>query len=921
MKCIYCIFSFFLLLYAQIESLKTRGNAYLSVDNVRKIATLSKSRHLFSGTNSNFMTHVTLERGKAVGGGDKALAGIDEAAVGDVLVHYLDQVGQVAQGYICDYGWNQDAARAVCNSLGYQDGIPTYDGKYGKKDSTSGAFALSKLQCPEGSEGINDECTFRSKYSSRGYLIQERAMQQFGGKGYACRPGDNAGVICGATGNMAALLNSDTDCDGSEKSVGEVFELKKQIGKVTAKLNSDRHWAEYLLPMPMAVSLLTSVMLQSGQFSRTVVLVKPENHDIKYMKWDTVQPNLMVFADSVTRAFKVSYSSMRSVGMNSEDIHKYLLKSLNNARSSNKFERDVLFKFHLNKVESSANESFVQAQEAYNAYSHTEEVLEELVQMLIATERARGREVNLLESELVYLRNITQRLETEVTNSTKNKEELRANIETLLNDFHKAAKEALEEECINGDTVCNKCVYHKEEKQEECEVEKVNQCVQFKDICTSEGSTGGYFGSGIGSKKYCAVRQVKCVKCQLVCPKYKYIQAGRYCADDGRERALCGRCTYATEMSGAIGRIMELSASTLSEGSSVGQEAPMLKYMEVILGILESLVADVNTWRQTVGVEIPSNGTTALSDEESPLTDFPADSETEVLDRSKRSLEAVLGTISTLAQNNRRQDRQIVIPPSESTSDICPQAHRRSKRDAGDEMDTGRSLVTRLNLLRTEVALAMVLLPQEKDRDETDAQVAQWLQGTQNTVLKMKEEEQITSGTVDAETFSSLSSALTQGAKLHKAFEEKAEVAAKQVTKLTDTKGTPIPAIVGREAHALILNEREYVRVVHRLDKAADALQGYMSDILRADVKQYSLNQIIKFLKDIVRYLGSMKKHWGQLTLFFKNLRGFIKYGNEQIQGMIQLQRSLEGDSQDEFLAYFEDELVAFLAHNAYTNR
>ncbi len=70
---------------------------------------------------------------------------------------------------------------------------------------------------------------------------------------HLCQAKDRAGVICGGRGAISKLKRGATDCASVGGTVSDVFSLKAQIEKVTAKMNEKKHWSEYILPIPTTV--------------------------------------------------------------------------------------------------------------------------------------------------------------------------------------------------------------------------------------------------------------------------------------------------------------------------------------------------------------------------------------------------------------------------------------------------------------------------------------------------------------------------------------------------------------------------------------------------------------------------------------------------------------------------------------------
>ena len=83
-------------------------------------------------------------------------------------------------------------------------------------------------------------------------------------------------------------------------------------------MTQNKHWSEYLTPVPMTVSLLSMLLLVSAQFQRQVWLVKPTSGEFEHLKWDTLRPNLETLKNHMIDGFQTSSRSMMRIYSNSK---------------------------------------------------------------------------------------------------------------------------------------------------------------------------------------------------------------------------------------------------------------------------------------------------------------------------------------------------------------------------------------------------------------------------------------------------------------------------------------------------------------------------------------------------------------------------------------------------------------------------
>ena len=90
-------------------------------------------------------------------------------------------------------------------------------------------------------------------------------------------------------------------------------------------MSKGKHWSEYLLPIPMAVSFISILSLVTAQFNQNIKFdqVKPVN-GWEYLKYDDFAPNLMKLQNLMITAFETSDEAMLSINVNSNEMNEQL---------------------------------------------------------------------------------------------------------------------------------------------------------------------------------------------------------------------------------------------------------------------------------------------------------------------------------------------------------------------------------------------------------------------------------------------------------------------------------------------------------------------------------------------------------------------------------------------------------------------
>ena len=88
-------------------------------------------------------------------------------------------------------------------------------------------------------------------------------------------------------------------------------------------MSKGKHWSEYLLPIPMAVSFISILSLVTAQFNQNIKFERPVN-GWEYLKYDYFAPNLMKLQNLMITAFETSDEAMLSINVNSNEMNEQL---------------------------------------------------------------------------------------------------------------------------------------------------------------------------------------------------------------------------------------------------------------------------------------------------------------------------------------------------------------------------------------------------------------------------------------------------------------------------------------------------------------------------------------------------------------------------------------------------------------------
>ena len=92
-------------------------------------------------------------------------------------------------------------------------------------------------------------------------------------------------------------------------------------------MTKTKHWSEYLIPIPMTVSLISILSLVTAQFETQIKLERPVN-GWEHLKYDYFAPNLEKLQNIMIEAFEISDEAMLTINVNSKEMNNQLKKSV-----------------------------------------------------------------------------------------------------------------------------------------------------------------------------------------------------------------------------------------------------------------------------------------------------------------------------------------------------------------------------------------------------------------------------------------------------------------------------------------------------------------------------------------------------------------------------------------------------------------
>lgn len=424
---------------------------------------------------------------------------------GDILIKYFNPTGHQDQGYICDYQWGTDDANAFCNSKWPgTKGFPTWEGEF-NEDKMNVNYTITMVDCSD--TDSFDKCTFRTKCSGDINSLCQNTLSLNNGKAFGCSSSQSkiAGVLCGDANTIQELKKKDVECDKNKdsnykRSIQEMFSLKQQAKDAGEIMTNNKHWSEYLLPIPITVSLISMISLISAQFQNAIKFKRPSNGQWEHLKFDYYAPNLERLQNLMINAFETSDESMLRINSNAKQINQYLENSITYAtmdHSSHEklVKKQILLSNAMTNIENWADENHEKATETIQKFQLTDDFILELIEALKQTKTITKQEKKQLKLKLDRLKEESEKKEEEL----KKSEEKLASLMEKENAFKDNLKELtlkaskamclMNDDCKTpGNVEVDNCIYRKGYMSDNCiELEENLRCATWDEICNSDG--------------------------------------------------------------------------------------------------------------------------------------------------------------------------------------------------------------------------------------------------------------------------------------------------------------------------------------------------------------------------------------------------------------------------------------------------
>ena len=363
-------------MFLSFESLE-KSNFYIRVESGH--LQLNSVNELFTGINTNFIKQLSLKKNEKI-----TFPALNRLLVyGDVVIHYYSRTGEIKTGFICDYNWDLADAAAVCRDLGYDTGLPTYNGQF--TIDKNPYYAMSGVRCEEGTESFK-KCPFKLELPQADYFVQV-SMDQYEGAGYGCNRGthsDAAGVVCGSEEAIRGMMVTGEQCenyDAESFNILKTFTSLKTIRETSKIMSESKEWFDLLLALPMTVSQTSRILLESSQFEEDLKLTTPSGIESPWESlWgDSLQTNLIFLAHYLSNAIEKANFKLGMINYNTKLIRKYLLEVSSNAFSKDEYEYKSLLQRHLKIIYKYTDENIKQVQETFQLFKKAQELIQDLL--------------------------------------------------------------------------------------------------------------------------------------------------------------------------------------------------------------------------------------------------------------------------------------------------------------------------------------------------------------------------------------------------------------------------------------------------------------------------------------------------------------------------------------------------------------
>jgi len=898
--------------FLSVESSYSRG-FFIGVQRYQVV--LSYINEKMTGIKTSFLTYpmVSLERSA----GEHPGEGIGREDYGDVLLHFLDRNGRAHEAYICDYEWGLEDANTICRHLKFEAGIPTYDGRY--SSTRNPEYAVSGVQCTDGLTS----CKFRTicGNSDPSCLIQQ-SMKQFKGKGYACNKNsetDVAGVICGNQTVITSLLEEKIKCNrGSiekdKKSVAQMYQLQKQVKATESKMFENKHWSEYLLPMPMAISLMSTVLLVSSQFDRDVELTKPTSGQWEYLKYDWLQANLLFLANNVKNNFELSNANMGVIKVNSRKVHNNMKLAVAYAFSEDKYDSKTLLPRHLRYIEEDAASSTEKAKEVSIAFRATGKIIEELLEALKNSQSVHGNEAVELENVLKIVKKENESDEKDLIEAKEKKTEYDKNVTESRKEFFTAAKKAFNTQCVEETIECESgCEYEPAKQTGECNIEEEIVCLVYDKTCVEEGSvcltheekctghesySSGFLGLSRSSRckgyrtvcvqeqKICKkIDNSKCIKSKKICTDPTYTLAGNYCKDKGKH-SICAPCSWLKEVEATMKSVtqvqMQLQMDAMGDGPSYGGVAMVIEDTVGYTSILKKDFENYKQWKEEI-------------------------------EKKQREAPEIGNEISEMSTNNVETSEEQGLDSSGLDQDQDLIKNKTKSANMNINIRTKLRLLQKMLVMEFELLKEIKLPIAQKVNGwllELKTMLAEFIQKRVHYIEDLSEEDQVRIVALDTKGLA----LLKEAEKLRKQKEIQFKPSTSSDHRLGGLAEKHTDNLIARRT-----TEKKIESLTNKMRKS-------LKQILSSEIKGQDLKTTIEYLSKCFSQLNFLQKQWDSLKSFFQKLVDFLKDMKTDINRMKDFYDDIGAISLDQplsksFKERLQTKIVESLANNIYVMR
>ena len=642
--------------------------------------------------------------------------------------------------------------------------------------------------------------------------------------------------------------------------------------QVSEMMTENKHWSEFLMPLPMTVSLMSMLMLISAQYEGKVELPRPAKGEWEKLKWDLLTPNLYELNGIVTNAFDRSTTAMKKINVNSEEMNVELVNSIKWGASQSKLAKRKL-KRSLRNIGEFAQENLAEADETISRFDSANGFIQELLSAMKNTQKLQEDEKQKLTIGLEAMKNQTTRDQEKLEKQEELFEEYKKEVKKTRDELFAAAKALESSSCLmdkdcskEGTRPCEECAWrpsrratHSDgrdicmntdiacmEEEEYCEqndktcigyhdggceaygekcanTEKVyNDCNLFGRNCNTETICTAKEEYCIRNKPrvcdkfqtFCVKTGIRCKKHEELCTKFELLPAGSFCKTKGVWGGCCSGCAGRDQMKEVLSNVLQtsmmLDIKSLEDDSSI----------EVIHNI----------------VEVTRGISTTIQEKVNKMSDS----------RSKRQAEEA-GNQTTSEEAEDENSKEELIDVDEET-------------------------------IENEIQSFVLTLPLQKRQLE---QIAKKNPLAQEAQSLMGDFEQVIS-TIDANTPTSELTTFQKASfnEVNEKITSFADTIAKEAKKLeidlsqSSFKG---PSGVTEKAEAYMENKIKRIKAARQIDSLSQNLESALAQMATQKIDLNDFKKTINYLISCAEYLTQLKVAWGSIKDFFSRLGGLLQ--------------------------------------------